>query len=195
MSALLRLAVPAVVINAAVQAALVAPSVAPSWGWVFVALTVVSLAAATVALAVVASAIGGRGWPRLLVLAWSAVVMLIVFAAAVLSPVLAPVGALVGAITLPAAVATGRPLAGFAVFARRPVHAVLLTLGMLALTLVAWLVALLLGFFVTGVLGAVATWLLFGIVAISALHVFTRLSRAAPTRLSVSDALQERRAD
>lgn len=185
MNQLWKFAAPALVVNAGVQAALVAPQAAPGPNWVFVALAVLSFASATVTLAIIASAVAGKGWPTAAVLGWAAVSMLVVFAAAVLSPALAAVGALVGLVTLPAATETGRPLTGFSVYSRRPSRAVLTSIGMLAVALVAWLVALLLGFFVTGVLAAAATWLVFGIVAIFMLHVFTRLFRPAPTRLSV----------
>lgn len=180
-----RVWVPAVVISAAVQAALVAPTVTPGVSWAFIALTLVSLATAVATVAV----IGGRmraatdaaisPWPG-----WGGVLgilllLLAITASAVIAPWLVIPAATVGLIMVPAILGvTGRSAWGFAIFRHAPLRAILLTVLSALLVTLTWLGALLLGLFVTGWVGAGLTWLLYAVVG----SVLIAAWMAAPRR-------------
>lgn len=165
-----RVWVPAVVLNTAVQALLVVPFATPAASVVFVLLALASLAGVVASVALVASAFrsalgGGRRWPTWG--EWLAVLLLTVAvsASALVASWLVILALAVAAIMLPAIF--GVPLRtawGFGLFARAPLRGILLTLMTLALVALLWFAALMLGFFVTGWVGAALTWLVFGVV-------------------------------
>jgi len=167
---------PAVVITAAVQAALVWPALTPSSGALFLLLVAASFAVTVAAVSVIAGAFApAPNWQPLV--AWSAAIVLVAVLTAIAALALTPVVLLLGLITVPPVAHAVSPHRGFLVFRRHPAHAILLSLGMLALSYLAWIAALLLGFFVTGVLGAFATWLVFGAVGTVGLRSFSALYR------------------
>ena len=151
--------------NAAAQTALVAANPVPQARWGFGALAAASLFALVAAVwLTVQAAIGGREHWRA-GLAWSAGVVLLAAAAAVLLPLATPVILIVGLLVLPAA-ADGEhnPVAaGLRTLRQAPLRATLALIGAAAAIATTWLVALLLGFFLTGTPAAFATWLWAGL--------------------------------
>lgn len=154
--------VPVVVGNAAVQAALVAGNPAPLPSPVFVLAVVASFVVLVLA---VAFTITAPRLPRTRVLLSSTAAVLAVVGFSLLTPLLVPVGVALVLLVLPAA-AVGRPLSGFVVFRRGPVRTVLAVIAAMALVVLGWVVALLLGFFVTGVVASALTWLCFGVTGV-----------------------------
>lgn len=147
----------AVVGNAVVQALLVIgdPDVT--------ATPVFAVRVAVSALALLVCAVLVVGRPSVRLVLWVAGILVVWAVVALLVP-WAVVVPLAGAAVLPA-VADGaahpvRETVG--VVRRRPLASVLLAVGSLLVVLVSWLVALLLGFFVTGFAAALLTWLCFG---------------------------------
>lgn len=181
-----RVFVPVVVVNAVVQAATVAPAFTPEPGAVFVTLTVLSFAVLSAALGATASAAdastagSSMTFPHWSVWAASALAVLGVTASALLSPLAVPFAVVVALVVLPG-IAAGRrsALAGFRIFARRPAHAVLLTVGSFVTLAILWVAGLLLGFFVTGPAAAFATWLVFGAAAVVLVCAWTALQARA----------------
>ncbi|QPE03624.1 hypothetical protein IT882_09850 [Microbacterium schleiferi] len=165
-----RVWVPAVVLNTALQALLVAPFVTPAASVVFVVLVLAAIAGVVVSVGLIGAAFrsalgGGTRWPSwgewlavlLLTLAVSASALV---AAWLVIPVLA-----VAAIMLPAVFGVPQRTAwGFGLFARAPLRGILLTLVTLALVALLWFAALMFGFFVTGCVGAALTWLVIGVI-------------------------------
>lgn len=114
--------------------------------------------------------------------AWAAVVVVGGVVVAVLVPpavvLYATVASAVGA-----AAASGRPLRLAAtVFRHAPVRAVLATILALVLSVVSWVVAVVSGFFLTGVLGGIAMWVWFSVVGAVLLGVWTRVQRIVASR-------------
>ncbi|GAB2911080.1 hypothetical protein GCM10027047_06670 [Rhodococcus aerolatus] len=151
---------PAVVVaHAVVQALLVVgdpvPATAPAFlGRLAASVVAVAVAGWLLARRVRPGARAARPSPHALV-GWLVAVVLVA-AAAVVHPL---VGALAVVVALPLLTGAGRSLRRHP---GRTVVAVVLTVAALVLT---WVVSLLLGLFVTGVLGAGATWLWTGLVA------------------------------
>lgn len=178
-----RVFVPVIVGTAAIQAALVIGDPLPSPDLSFVLLT--ALSAAVTVLAVALAAAGAHAAvtrtsfraPGTALVVWSAVVVLGIAVVAVLLAAVTPLAILAGLVILPAAAAEQRnALRGFGVIARHPGRFVLTALAALALIIVSWLAAILLGFFVTGPLGAGLTWLWFGVIGTVLLSISTALS-------------------
>lgn len=160
--------------NALVQGLTVAPTVTASPSLVFAGLVVVSLVSVVALVAIVATT--SRAWPRWPEWAAALAVSIAVALSGVVSPFLVPL-AVAAAVVVLAGVAAGRPAAGFSAFRRHPVRAVLTVLGTLAVVGVLWLVALLLGFFVTGWLAAGLTWLVFGVTGAVLVRAWMPLTR------------------
>jgi hypothetical protein len=174
-----RVFVPAVLVNAAVQAALVASDPVPGASWTFALLVAASAGAVLVTVALVTSAalaaVDGR--PRTAVasarqrpgvVAWAAGIGALAIAGGVLAFWIAPLLLLVAVPVLPAAAAGARnPVRdGFGGVGRHPVHYLFGGLVLLVLAVVSWVVALVLGLFVTGMIGAALTWVWFGVVLV-----------------------------
>lgn len=177
-----RVFVPVIVATAAIQAAVVIGDPLPSPDLSFVLLT--ALSAAVTVLAVALAAAGAHAAvtrtrfraPGTALVVWSAVVVLGIAVVAVLLAAVAPLAIVAGIVMLPAAAAEQRnAFRGFAVIARHPGRFVLTAFAALALIVVSWLAAILLGFFVTGPLAAGLTWLWFGFVGTYLLCVATAL--------------------
>lgn len=169
------LTIAAVVVgNAAIQAALVIGDPVPAVDAWFVIATVASAACLMIAVWAVQLALSHRppaGSARLAVTVVIAVIALAMGAIAWMP--LMPILFALGAITLPAVAAGGAAVSGFRVFRRSPVRAALAVLAVIGLWGVGWLGALLLGFFVTGILAAFATWLVLGAAAVLGLALWT----------------------
>lgn len=170
--------------NAAVQAVLVVPFLAPSFALGFVMLSLVSFLVLAGAVAFVVAGVrsaarrGGRGWPRWPEWLASAVLVLAVALASLVSTWLVSLAILVTLVVL-AGVALGRGSAGFAVFRRTPVRATLLVLVSLVILVVIGppgLGTLLAGFFITGWPAAALTWLAFGAAGVALLCAWTALA-------------------
>lgn len=168
-----RMWLPVVVVNAAVQAVLVAGDPVPTTSVTFAALVVVSSAAVVLTVAALTAAAqqaaaGGRWWtapPRLRLVGWTLGIAVLVGAVAVAVPWVTPPLLVLGAAPL-AAVAAGRHARdGWAPWRQAPIRTTLTTVALAGLAMLSWPVALVLGFFVTGTAGAAATWLWFGVVA------------------------------
>lgn len=177
-----RVFVPAVVGNAVIQAACVAPASTPAVDLGFLVLTLVSFAACAATLALIARAAdastnGSRGWwPGWTTWVGASVMTLAIALSSLASPVIVPFVTMVALVLLPGIAARDRhPLSGFGVFRPHPVRATLLAVGSLVLVIVAWVVALLLGFFITGPVSAFATWLIFGAVGVILICGWTSL--------------------
>jgi hypothetical protein len=136
------------------------------------------IAVATVAAHAVAgrAAAGRPAWGP--VLAWSAIVVVLVMGLGILLPYALPLAAVAALCVLPAA-AGGRwnALAGFRVF-RRPWSAIAAAVVTIVAVVLSAVVALLAGFFLTGTLGGWAMWLWFGAAGTLLLLWWTRLARA-----------------
>ncbi len=172
-----RVFLPVVVADAVIQALLVASDPVPTFSIGFGALVVTSAAAVVIALwcsAVAAeAAVGGvpRAAParirqRPAVAVWVLGVGLVAALAGLVQPLLAPLVLVLGGFVL-AAAATGRrnALTGLQVLWRSPLRSmVTVVLAVLAFAL-SWIVALVLGLFLTGVAAAALTWVWLGVVS------------------------------
>jgi hypothetical protein len=169
---------PIVIVEAAVQAALVLPDPTPAWSWSFIGLVAVSAVAVLVAVwlvVVTASAVldedGPFGPDRALrrpgVLGWALVVGILAVAAAGLEVWLAPLVMLIGGFVLPPAARGDRRVlvVAWRPFRHRPLRTALHLVAAVLLVAVSWVIALVCGFFVTGSLGAAVMWLWFGLAA------------------------------
>ncbi len=179
----------AVLANAAVQTLLLIGDPVPAVdAWFAVALAL-SITALVVAVAGVTAGVSGTGrghlraWPRVGLLGWALVLTVVTAASAVLSPPLALVPLLAAIVLLPAAAVAAGVGAAFRlaarVFRRAPVRAASTLLGAVVLLGLAWLAALLLGFFATGWPASLATWIVFGAVGALLLHLGARLVHRA----------------
>ncbi len=166
-----RVWMPVVVLHAALQALLVAPFITPATSVTFAGLVVAGLAGAVASVALVSAGMhsafrdDGMRWPSWG--EWLAVLLLVlaVSASAVAAAWLAIPALVVAAIMLPAIFDVAQRRAwGFGLFTRAPLRAILLTLLTITLVSLLWFAAAVLGFFVTGWVGAALTWLLFGLV-------------------------------
>jgi hypothetical protein len=172
------IAVVAVVVTAMVQALLARVSTDPGWSAAFVGLAVVSFGDAALGLWLVASGIATtvRQSQASIVrgLVWTVVLLLVVVAAGVVVPWAVPV-VVVPVAWLLAAVALGerQPVrAATRAVRASPGRHLLVALVTVVLALVAWLVALLLGVFLPGLIGDATTWLWFGLTAMVVLRMW-----------------------
>jgi len=179
-----RIHVPVVVANALVQAATTLPFLTPAASASFILLTLASFAALAAAAALVAAqAAASAGsfpfrWPSWTLWMSAAIVVLLVGTGSLISPFVVPVACAVAIIVLTGAAARpSRPFAAFRLFANAPLRAIGLSLLTLVVLGLLWVVALLLGLFVTGALGSGLTWLVFGAVAVVLIAAWTESSR------------------
>jgi hypothetical protein len=158
----------AVLGNAAVQALTVLPGVTPAWTTSFLALFLASFAAIVLAAAVVAATAAAVRpvWPRGTLIAVVALLVLAVAGLSLLTTYVIPVAVAGGAWWLGVVAGRHRPGAAFRVFRDRPVAAVLAVLVTILLVVIGWVAAFGLGFFVTGWLSALLTWIIFGVVGV-----------------------------
>ena len=173
----------AVVVTAMVQALLTRVPTDPGWSAAFVGLAVVSFADAALGLWLVASGIATtvrrnqastiRG------VAWTVALLLVVVAAGVFVPLAVPV-VVVPVGWLLAAVALGEPKpvrAAVRALRAAPGRHVLVALATVVLAGLAWLVALVLGVLLPGLIGDAGTWLWFGLTAMVVLRMWCGLHR------------------
>ncbi|GAY09037.1 hypothetical protein [Pseudonocardia sp. N23] len=177
----------AVVVAAGLQTLLVLPDPVPSLTWQFALLLAASVAVLLAAATVVAAAVARGDRPRFgRVLGVVAVLVVVAVAASLLHPLAVPVVLAAGA-PVPVVAAAGPTGAWGAVargVGRRPVGYVLRLLLGLALAVLGWVAALLLGLFVTGPLAAAATWLVMGALAALLLWAWSGWARAAASSAS-----------
>jgi len=178
-----------VVVGAAVQAATAVPGLGTASTPVLVADAAVSVVALVLELALLAWATRaivhreplGRLPGRLLL--WS---LLVAVVTAIVALVLGAgvVLVLIAALcVLPAAAAGERnAFKGFRVFRRTPVRAVVAALVTILVAGVTWVVALAAGLFLTGALGGLVMWLVFGVLLALLLLWWTRLAARAAAR-------------
>jgi uncharacterized membrane protein len=95
-------------------------------------------------------------------LVWMLGLVVLATALSLVSPFLPPVALLLGLLVVPSVISGTGPLGGFRAFRAHPVRHSFGLLGAIALIVVGWVAALLLGLLVTGFAAAVATWLVFG---------------------------------
>lgn len=165
-----RVFVPVVLVHAAVQALLVVADPVPALDAGFLALLAASAVAVLLATwltlgSVAARTAGGTARrPRPTALLWVLVVGVAAVAASLLATWLLPVVLALDAFLLPvAATGDGNPVAGaWRTIRHAPVRAVLLVLAALVVAAVSVVVALLLGFFVTGWMSAGLLWVWLG---------------------------------
>jgi hypothetical protein len=187
-----RIFLPVVAVNAVLQALMVLGDPVPAASWTFGLLVVGSLLVMVVSIALMTgaaiAAVDGhprtalsRAGQRPSVAAWVLGLAVLALAGAVVNPLIAPLVLLLGTFVLPAVAAGARHpvVAGFGAVARRPLLYLLAVAGFLILIALSWLLALVLGFFVTGFLGALATWVWFGAVAAVVLCLWCVLYRRA----------------
>lgn len=178
-----------VVVGAVVQAATAVPGLGTASTPVLVADAAVSVVALVLELALLAWATRaivhraplGRLPGRLLL--WS---LLVAVVTAIVALVLGAgvVLVLIAALcVLPAAAAGERnAFKGFRVFRRTPVRAVVAALVTILVAGVTWVVALAAGLFLTGALGGLVMWLVFGVLLALLLLWWTRLAACAAAR-------------
>lgn len=128
-----------------------------------------------------ARAVWGRVIRRPVVLAWVLGLMLLVGLAAVYALALVPLVLLVGVLLLPPVAAGERNpfVAAVAVVRRHPWRFVLLVLCVALAIVLGWVVALLLGFFVTGAVAAFGAWFWIGWSVVLVLRQSSRLFAAS----------------
>ncbi|NQX10592.1 hypothetical protein HQQ80_03010 [Microbacteriaceae bacterium VKM Ac-2855] len=183
MRRLLRLA-PSVVGLPVAQAVLVLPATPPLSDPTFVFLSLLSFAAVVLATWLLVTAIAAgldrdRWRLGLRSLLWTLGLGLILIACAVVNPLIALPALVLAAFILPAT-ATGYPVvAGLRAFRHHPWRTALVATGCLALAVLAWVVALVTGLFVTGALGALLCWLAFTLAGALALNGTSSLLRRA----------------
>ncbi|RFA08826.1 hypothetical protein B7R54_05995 [Subtercola boreus] len=178
--------VPVVVLNATAQAALVAPFLTPGTSAGFIALAALSGAALVVALVLVvgravalaaspggAVATPGARVPRppyrvppLRLWIAGLVTLAVLGASAIVFAPLVVIAATAVLLTLPSVAYGAGWSAGFRMFGARPFRTIIRCLLTVALLGLLWLIALALGFLITGVAGAALTWLVFGVAAV-----------------------------
>jgi hypothetical protein len=178
-----------IVLDAAVQAALVADDPVPAGTWMFALRAVASLAAMVLSIWIVTAAAvmqTAKGPApsvgtnlRLAGLAWTAGSAVLAVAVAVIYPLAVPLVLLLAAVVLPAAVGGARHPIGTACSAirRAPVRSLVATIIFLVCCAITFALALAAAFFVTGVVAAALTWLWFGLVATLILALFADLDR------------------
>jgi hypothetical protein len=173
----------AVVVTAVIQALLARVPTDPGWSAAFVGLALVSFADAALGLGLVASGIATtvRRNPASTVrgLAWTVVLLLVVVAAGVVVPLAVPV-VVVPVAWLLAAMALGEPhplRAAVRALRAAPFRHVLVALATVGLAGLAWLVALVLGVLLPGLIGDPGTWLWFGLTAMAVLRMWCGLHR------------------
>jgi hypothetical protein len=184
--------VPVIIVEAGVQALLVWSDPVPEWSVGFLALLLVSLlallAAVWLTVGAASAAVDGSGGllrtavARPMIVAWALAVGVVAVAASVLQLWATPLVLLLGSFVLPAAAVddAGNLFSrAYRPVVRIPVRFVLAVLAALALAVATWVVALVFGFFVTGALGAVLTWLWFGLAATFVLALWCSLYRRA----------------
>ncbi len=150
-----------VVLNAVVQALTVLGDPVPVASLAFAGSVALSVGAIAVSAWAVVTVVYGARW-RWVGLAWMLGTVILAAALSILSPFLAPIAIVLGLIVVPGVVAGDGPLGGFRAFRTHPVRHSFGVVGVIALIVVGWAAALVLGLFVTGFAGALATWLLFG---------------------------------
>lgn len=150
-----------IVVNAVVQALTVLGDPVPVASLAFVGSVALSVVAIAVSAWAVVTVVYGARW-RWVGLAWMLGTVILATALSILSPFLAPIAIVLGLIVVPGVVAGDGPLGGFRAFRRHPVRHSVGVVGVLALVVVGWAAALVLGLFVTGFAAAVGTWLIFG---------------------------------
>ena len=183
-----RVLVPVVLGNAVVQAVTVAFGLTPAIELAFVLLALLSFAALTASLAVIAGAAHaaattrGSPWPGWWLWAGAALAIIAITASGLVSPLLVPVVIVLVLIILPGVAARDHSgIAALRMFRAAPVRASLLAVASLLAAIILWLVGLLLGFFVTGPVSAFLTWLVFGATAAILLCAWTSISVLART--------------
>ena len=183
--------VPAVIGHAVLQGVLVLGDPVPAVSWPFALRAVTSVLAIVVLVWLVvcwaSTAVDGgsrSGWSlarhRTSLLVWAAALGLVAVAAALVNVLLAPVTLVLAAFVLPQVAAGARNPAAAALESVRaaPLHTVGAVLTLAVLVVLGAVAALLLGFFVTGVLAAVVTWLWFGASIVVVACAFATLPRA-----------------
>jgi hypothetical protein len=183
---------PVIAGEAGVQALLVLSDPVPEWSAGFLALLLVSLlallAAVWLTVGAASAAVDGSGGllrravRRPIIVAWALAVGVVAVAVSLLQLWAAPLVLLVGAFVLPAAAADdpGNLFArAYRPVVRTPVRLVLAVFGALVLAVVTWVIALNFGFFITGALGAVLTWLWFGLASTFVIALWCSLYRRA----------------
>jgi hypothetical protein len=180
----------AVLVQAGLQGVLVLGDPVAELGWSFAGLVVASAVVLLLFVwLVVGAALGGvdgsvragisAALRRPQIPGWAALLGLTAVGGAILTPYLPPIVLLVAVFLLPA-VAAGSVepwFAGFGVLRRSPGRSVLAIVLYLVLVAVCWVVALAAGLFLTGFLGAVVTWAVFGLVTVLVLCLWCSLFR------------------
>jgi hypothetical protein len=166
-----------VLANAVVQALCSIPGVTPAVDPPFLALLATSVAALVAAATAVVVLVGGPGARRARSLAAVALALVIVGALAVASSATLVPSLLVAFVLVsPAGSPDATAWSGLRAFAWHPIRAVLLTVGTLAALAVLVVGALLLGFFVTGWLGSLLTWVVVGAFSAVLARAWARLA-------------------
>lgn len=160
----------------------------PAIEFAFVLLALLSFAALTASLALIAAAAHAAAdtrrfrWPGWWLWASAALATLAITASGLASPLLVPVVVVLVLIVLPGVAARDQSaIAGLRPFRAAPVRAALLAVGSLLVVIVLWIIGLLLGFFVTGPVSAFVTWLAFGTTAAILVCAWTSISVRART--------------
>ena len=182
--------VPVVLGNAVLQALLVVGDPVPAVSWSFALRTLLSVLGILVLVWLVVCwarvAVDGdhrSGWSlaprRVAVLAWAAGFAVLALVADLVHVFLTPVALLPAGFLLPLVAAGSRHPVGAALASVReaPLGAAVRVLAFAVLGILGLVVALLLGFFVTGVLAAVLTWLWWGASAVLLACLFTEPGR------------------
>jgi hypothetical protein len=193
---------PTVVVNALLQAATGSVSGVPNVDWQFILAFLVSflalVAATTLVVTAASPSVSRLGRPTLLCCVITAVVVAATALSTLVSPLLVPLFLLASAIALPALVGrSGVPAAGLGVFRVAPGRSIALSIGTLLLIGVLWVGALLLGFFVTGFVAALLSWLAFGcagvvlVVGWTSLQVRTRTASTGGSAVSEASSAAE----
>ena len=193
-----RVLVPVVIVNAVTQALTVAFRLTPTIEFAFVVLALLSFAALTASLTLIAAAAHAAAapttttrrfrWPGWWLWAGATLAMFAITASGLASPLLVPVVVVLVLIVLPGVAARDQSwTAGLRMFRAAPVRASLLAVGSLLVVIVLWIIGLLLGFFVTGPVSAFVTWLAFG--ATGAILVCAWTSISVRARIASDSAL------
>lgn len=181
-----RLAMTALIIvaNAAVQALTVVPGATPGLGLPFALLVLVSFAAFSASAALLSIAAlpsrtplrRPRQLPPVSIWLSFAAVVLAVALSTLISPVVLPIVTTIALIMAPAlAAGAPHPRSLVNAFAAAPVRASLLTIVSIVVTVLGWIAAFALGFFVAGPWSALLTWIVLGAAAAALLHAWARL--------------------
>ncbi|MCJ1706178.1 hypothetical protein [Microbacterium sp. VKM Ac-2923] len=177
-----------VLAHAAVQALCVVPGLTPAASPAFLGLvgaSVAALVAASTVVLVRAGEPGEESVRRRAARAVAAVVvaLLIVGALAVISaPAVVPAVVVAFVIAAPAGNGGATALDGLRAFARHPLRSVLLALATLLGVMLLAVAAFAWGFFVTGALGAFATWVVTGSVGTVLVRAWARRAVRPPAR-------------